>query len=282
MRTRVVVLGHDRSGDPAPSEAGVTAAPRSDVLLAAVAAEGDLARVLPGDGHVLVLSERRHARALGRQAAMLAARGDDVPIATRALPHGPLALRMLAEVVAEQDVPPAHAVAFLDAVAAQTFSAAWVPGVSGLTTPEPTLLQHLRSWLPVGAGFLVEHSPEARVRSVTAAAHGEQADGATDTGRGGVLLVGPGTAPDIAVRQAQRASGARERHAVPQDVVPGVPHERYGSARAVEFAALPDPLPRMPAVEEAPACPVCDVPVPQETCPFCHVLLAPLQLETRP
>ncbi len=209
MRTCVVVLGEQ--GEPALAQL-----PDSGVVLSSVQDEGGLASTLDGGRHVLVLTEERHTAALARQSSLLAARGDNVPLATRALPHGPLAVRLLAEYVADEDVSPALAVALLDEVAADTFSAAWVPSVARLSSPSPSLGQHLRSWLPVGAGFLIEHAPLTRVSAVSGRAAGEPRD--RPAGRA-VLFVAGDDAPDVAVRYAQRRAGTLAHRRVPDAVV---------------------------------------------------------------
>ena len=264
MRTCVVVL--DDLGGSAP-------VPGSGVVLSSVRDQGGLARTVDEGRHVLVLTEERHSGALARQSSLLAARGDNVPLATRALPHGPLAVRLLAEYVADEDVSPALAVELLDEVAKDTFSAAWVPSVARLSSPAPSLGQHLRSWLPAGSGFLIEHAPQSRVSAVGGRTAGEPRD--RPAGRAVLFLAGD-DAPDAAVRYAKRLAGTMAHRRVPEAVV--VSTGRYGATRAVQFAALPAELPE-PYLADLPACPVCEIPVPQESCPFCHIRIAPLVLE---
>lgn len=266
MRTCVVVLGEQGEPDVPPL-------PDSGVVLSSVRDEGGLARTLDEGRHVLVLTEERHTVALARQSSLLAARGDNVPLATRALPHGPLAVRLLAEYAADEDVSPALAVALLDEVATETFSAAWVSSVARLSSPAPSLGQHLRSWLPAGSGFLIEHAPRSRVSAVGGRAAGEPRE--RSAGRA-VLFVAGNDAPDAAVRYAQRLAGTLAHRRVPDAVV--VSNGRYGATRAVQFAALPAELPE-PYRTDLPSCPVCEIPVPQEACPFCHICVASPALE---
>lgn len=280
MRTCVVVLGEQGAPGPSTDTSSVHRSAftsDSEVVLTEVTDEGGLARTLDGGRHVLVLAEQRHAVALGRQSTLLAARGDDVPLAGRALPHGPLAVRLLAEYVADQDVSPAHAVALLDEVAKDTFSAAWVPSVARLSSPSPSLTQHLRSWWPFGAGFLVEHAPVAQVSAVRDRTDKKHRSASAHRPQRTVLFVAGDGAPDRAVQQAQRLAGTQGRRRVPADVI--VSADRYGGSAAVQFAALPADLPE-PPTESMPPCRVCGVPVSQDACPFCHIRTAPLVLES--
>lgn len=258
MQTRVIVL-EQRGG---LGHADATAGPGLDsgVLVLPLEDATGLSEHVTSESPVLVLAEAAHAGLLGRACGLLAA-GTDVPVASRALRHGPLAVRLLADRVAHLDLSPAQAVAALDDVASATWSGAWVPSVAGLDDPSPSLGQHLRSWLPGGHGFLIVHHPHPRVRVVRA----DAAEELVEAGLRPVLVVAGEGAPVVALEQAQRAASARSRSAVRS--LPDA-RARYGIAAAVELAALPGDLPTAPAGEGT--CGGCGLPQTTVTCPFCH------------
>jgi len=280
MRTALVVLGDRDELSPDTSPDALVVHHRVGAL---ASLPERLTQLHPAGTHVVVVGERRHACLIGRACAMIAA-VTGWPEVGRALPHGPLALRLLAEYAGSLDLPPAHVVAGLDAAAACTFSAAWLQSVAKLAAPAPTVKQHLRSLAPGGSGFLVEHAPREGVTAV-----GESSRGGGDRAAGGaerpagqveraVLAVSGTGMPDAALRQAQRLAGTREWVAVPRSE--GT-QERYGTASAIELVALPAVAPALPRADTVPLCRVCDLPVLQPTCPFCRVSTAPIPLETR-
>jgi hypothetical protein len=252
LRTQVVVLGRGprphrvagRSGEPV-------------VLHHDAADEGGLPALLDPDRHVLVLAERRDAVQLGRVCAVVGVQGDALPVVGRALPHGPFGLDLLARHVAEQSAAPASVLAWLDELAAATWSGAWLRQVGGLEDPAPRLGQHVRSWFG-GNGFLVEHAPVPRVVPVP------RGDGQRPAVRGAE------TVPAAALRRA--GEDGRLDRLVARSA--GESRRRYG-CDAVELAALPAVLPPLPAEDALPACPVCALPVPHDVCPYCRVHVAP-------
>jgi hypothetical protein len=272
VRLRVVVVGPPGTGAASSSEALFHPGDDEAGLAERVAAEAS------GDA-VLLLGEARSSGSLRRTSGLLAA-VVEVPVVTRALPLGPLALRLLATCAAEEELP-AYAVAAVDAAAADTWSAAWLPTVARLSDPAPTLRQHLRSWLPGGNGFLVEHAPRPRVRTATTATADTGApDGAAERDVLVVCGIGaPASVPTSVLRTAQRLAGSPERLVVPG---PGHLRSRYGTDDAVELAALPVARPVLPDPSQAPCCPSCGQPVPGEICPLCRVRTAPVPLESHP
>ncbi len=265
MLAHVVVIG-----DPAPTTLTPGAVRRVEV-----GDPGRLALDVPDDGlPVLLLAERRHAHVAGREAALLAQRTGVPGVARRILPHGPLALRHLADTLAAimqaDDVSAAVAVDLLDRLASATLSAAWLGSVAALVDPAPSMSQHVRSLRPGGHGFVVVHAPDEAVhpaRSVPAAV------GRT-AGPGRRVLLVSGQAPDAVVAEVARLAGTREVRAVDPETVLRV---RYGTERGAEFAALPDDVRALPAdAAQLLPCPTCGLPLPHEICPFCHTSRQPV------
>lgn len=259
MQTRVVVLvrrGPDSGPDGGPAvDAGLVLHPLDDLAA--------LPSVLGTDVPAVLLAEATHTARLGRAAGLVAAA--DGQVASRALPHGPLAIRLLGDLIAHLDLPAAHTVASLDGLALGTWSGAWLPSVARLASPSPSMGQHVRSLLPGGDGFLVEHHPRPRVRPVD-----RKSSPAGTTGTRPVLAVA-GDAPAMALDHAQLLASARARVAVPSSTQV---QARYGTSAAVELAALPAAVPELPP--DGPPCGSCGLDVPGDTCPFCHRVTTPL------
>lgn len=270
MHTGVVVLA---SGIPGPADAEGEGLP---LVHPADDAAGLPDRLDGASRHLMVLGEQRDARRIGRACSLVSATRPEVAVVARPLPHGLLAVWLLADRVARLRLPPAVAVATLDALAADTFSGAWLRSVARLESPQPSLVQHLRSWLPGGGGFLVEHAPRTSVRAAKATAPDEAPYGGSGT-RPALVVSGRG-APDQALRQAQRLAAAVAR--IETDPLPG-PQARYGTAAAVELAALPEDTPFLP-LDGSPDCPTCGLLVPQPVCPFCRRSTAPVVARSAP
>lgn len=232
---------------------------------------GGVAALASTGTHVLLLGEQRHEPLVRRTAALL--RDHGVPVAWRALPHGPAAVLLMASQVAAADVDAGTAVAFGDHLAEQTWSGAWTPSVSRLEHPSVTVGQHLGSWLPGGAGYVVTFSgPQPAVQKVG----GEVTPAEPQAPRGdlygaGVSRLKP--AARVALATVSGGGDAVELSGLAVDVV-----GRVGSPHAVELVALPatDQL-QLPASRST--CVVCSALVFTDFCPFCHV--RPLAAEPR-
>ncbi|WP_203747300.1 hypothetical protein [Cellulomonas chitinilytica] len=255
----IVVSAMVASADPLPAPPGV---PRSTVVAPADLAGPDPG-VVAGASHALLVGERRHELLVRKQAAALADRG--VAVAWRTLPHGPGALLMLASQAASASLSAGETVAFLDALAAQTWSGAWTPSVTKLEDPAPSMSQHVRSLSPGGDGFVVTLSgPAPAVRGVGPRARPDEP--AVD--RGTLYCGGLDRVPAHARTHLLAASGCTEIVDLPG--IRPREHDRLGTSRAVEAVALPGGagvyLPAMTG-----RCPACAEPVFTDFCPFCHV-----------
>lgn len=257
MSTQVAVLGRGRAWDQ-------EVAFGRHLLHHPVDDEGGLVTRLTPGAHTLVLAEQRDALVLRRICAGVAVSGDAPPVAGLALPHGPLALTVLGALATASPASPACLLTWLDGVARSVWSAAWLQTVSGVEDPSPSLGQHVRSWLPGGKGFLLEHAPVSRVTRVR--------DGRS-AAPSGPVPEGAETLPMAALSIARQRSAGQHLLAEASAA-----HPRYGTS-VVELATQPDPLPPRPQEAGLPSCPVCGIPLPREVCPYCRARVAPAAQE---
>ncbi|MBO0922991.1 hypothetical protein J1G44_00650 [Cellulomonas sp. zg-ZUI199] len=219
-------------------------------------------RLRPGDGHVLILGEKRHEALVRRHAAVLSDAG--MPVAWRVAHHGPAALVLVAGQVAAAGVDAGIACVVADQLLEQTWSGAWTPSVARLEHPPVAVGQHLRSWLPGGDGFVVTFSgPAPAARAVGRAEPAEPV-----LARGELYGAGLGRVPAAGLQDALTTSGATGTADVPALALDTA--GRTGSDGAVELVALPaDRRLELPATRGR--CDVCEALVFSDTCPFCHV-----------
>ncbi|PZR51853.1 hypothetical protein DNL40_14680 [Xylanimonas oleitrophica] len=250
------------------------------VLVSAPDDVAELVRRAPAQAeHVVLLAEQRHEREALRQAAALTDVGHHV--AVRTLPHGPAALTLIALEASTVASDPGLVPGYVEALGAHTYSGAWLPGVTGLADPSPSLWQHVRSWVPGGKGYVVTlaGSDRAAVEAVARIALSEPS-GTRPFARAELLVDRHGV-PDAARDALLRVSGALSVGVLPP--FDFTPDERFGTPRAVEAVALPQAPRRLlptPA-EAAERCGVCGVLLVGPYCPYCHVRpIRPTELAT--
>jgi hypothetical protein len=239
-----------------------------------VSEPGSILAVVPaGDEPVVVLGEERDAALVRAQASVLADRDDDRAVAARPIPHSPLAVLTLAALAAGS---PSHdegqVMAELDAAIATTLSLAWTRGVGGLAEPQPSLRQHLRSWLPWGAGFVVQHHPARGVVPVSGTARPLWPAGSEAIRH---ELWVSGDAPQRALDWAHAAGGTQTTRRVAAAVDP---KQRYGAPGAVEMCAVPTNPGALVRWVSDSSCPVCTRLTPTGTCAFCKRSSSPIAL----
>jgi hypothetical protein len=227
-----------------------------------------------GDEPTLILGEHVLEAQVRGQAAVLGDRDENRPLALRVLPHGPLAISALAWMAAEQwqDLDPGLFVHTFDIAAQFTFSATWTPTVAGFDQPEPSLAQHLRSWLP-GAAFVVLHHPEPSVLGASRLPTQLSWPGGMTAARGELLVSG-----ELPASVAERVARLAGTSTVRQVQATASARERFGSVRAVEMCAVPtQPETLIGPISEA-RCPTCQMLSPNWLCPFCKRSTAPVVL----
>jgi len=212
--------------------------------------------------HILVLGEKRHEPLVRQHAALASDAG--CPVAWRAADHGPAALLLVASQVAAAGVDAGIAVVISDRLLAQTWSGAWTPSVAKLEHPEVAVGQHLRSWLPGGAGFVVTFSgPLPEAVNVGRAAPAEPV-----LARGEIYGAGVGRIPADALKDVLTTAGATGTVDLPALALDT--RARVGVDSAVELVALPVEQ-RMDLPPAHGRCHVCAALSFSETCPFCNV-----------
>jgi len=184
------------------------------------------------------------------------------------LPGSPLAVGVVSSLVddigtTDDDALPWQLSA-LDYLREHLWSAVWMPKVSGLTHPAPSLAQHLRSWLP-GSGFLAVSSPTPSVLKAGKApiAHLEPRTGSA-------LIHSPLASPTwvvSAVTEALSPQSVSEVTTVREQV------DEYGTADVVEFIAAPLVFhaESRPTADRVVTCPACGVHHARSVCPVCRM-----------
>lgn len=167
------------------------------------------------------------------------------------------------DINADEDAMAWRLAAF-DLLRERTWSAVWLPKVGGLRDPAPSVLQHLRSWLP-NAGFLAIDGHPGTVLSARRpplSALGSRPDTA--------LLHSPADSDSWVVDAVRTALG-------PQSVSPVTTVREqidvYGTDRAIELLAIPvgfhgDSRPDPDSIHE---CGACGLRHARPACPSCRM-----------
>lgn len=260
-KLRSFVLSNARDQDMAAATGGgVSPLWPSDPLALATAAEAD------PTGHVLVVGTPNQQQTIRTLASVAVARWPELRVAWGTAPVAALALANAAGMAARVGLSAALAVRYFDTLLSRTWSGVWVRSVAGLHEPAPTLRQHLRSWLPGGAGYLVIHRPASTVVAIGSVKGAKVMRSSLPPVRE-VLLVGGDAPPGVTDRVAEMAGTGTVR-SVPTVVDAG----QYGVAQAVEYVALPAPDATISelALPSGAECPACSLPLATPACPFCH------------
>ncbi|MCL3859943.1 hypothetical protein [Actinotalea sp. K2] len=247
------------------------------VLLADPHSVEDMWTVVGADvTHLVLLGEQRHEALVRRHAALVGDRG--VAVSWVCVPHGPATVAVLALQVASCELDAGLLPLFARELERRTWSGAWLPTVARLEQPAPSLGQHLRSWMPSGAGYLATLSGEPGVVRV-----GRPVRASEPVLARSALVCAGEAIPAPALQDALELAGAHEHIELPGLSLDA--RGRFGTARAVELLALPagDVIP-YPRVETLDRCAVCGAVVPQEFCQYCHVrpVHASLELQGDP
>lgn len=245
------------AGAAGPEPVGVPLVDQADPLAIATSPE------IAAAGHAVLVAPPPLVRRARTMASHAIARWPALHVATVVGDLAAVGVVAAVRSVARAETP-GIAVAHLSALLEHSWSAAWMPTVNRLSDPAPTVAQHARSLLPGGDGYLAVHRPATvvpvrRLPAVPAPA--------PTVAR--VLLVG-GHLPAAVLDALGAVCSA-------VDVIRVEPVEsparRYGSAAAVEVAAVPaEPEALLPSA--LGSCGSCGELVAASTCPFCNTLVA--------
>jgi hypothetical protein len=191
------------------------------------------------------------------------------------LPGSPLSIGVISSLVDDLEDPQGNTLAWqlsaIDHLRAHSWSAVWLPSVAGLSTPSPSMFQHVRSWFP-GSGYLAVHSNGGAVLRANKAP-----------------ITGLGQRPDTALLHSTLAEPTWVVDAVkealgPQSVsdVATVREQidSFGSARAVEFVAIPMNFHSagVPDPARVTECAACGTVHARPACPLCGMVGNPASL----
>lgn len=152
----------------------------------------------------------------------------------------------------------------LDHLRQTTWSAVWLPRVSGLTDPTPTMFQHVRSWFP-GSGFLAMHAEGGKVLPIDKAIDqiAPRPDSALiHSPLSGSTSIVDTVAAALEPRSVSAVSTVREQV------------DAFGTAQAVELIAVPLSFhsDSRPSGESIVECPGCGQHHARSWCPFCKMV----------
>lgn len=114
---------------------------------------------------VLVVSHREHAQMAATAAGVLQGHRPDLVVGHTAALAAPVALLAALQVAREHGADAGRGAATWHALLERTWSGCVLSSVAGLDSPNPTVLQHLRSWWPPSR-FLVRLHPGPAAVSV--------------------------------------------------------------------------------------------------------------------
>jgi hypothetical protein len=231
------------------------------------AVQDAVARLGAERGAVIVVSGTADAAEVRHQLALVAVALPDVTTALEVMPGAPLGVSTAAAFAMDTSGTrdTAHQLAVLDALRDRHWSAAWLPHVNKLRAPQPSVVQHARSWLP-GAGFLAVASP----RPAVLPANKPAALARIELPQHGTLLVADHGADDWVIPSVVHALAPATRIDTEswRDA-----RDTYGVARAAEFVVVPAELDGLDRHEpdQVTECVSCGRRHPRQVCPFCRM-----------
>lgn len=231
-----------------------------------------------GGDTIIVTCRQGDADEVRRQLTFTGIRYPGLRTCFEPLPGSPLAVGVVSSLVddigSNDDALPWQLSA-LDHLREHLWSAVWMPKVSGLCDPSPSLAQHVRSWFP-GSGFLAVSAPIPAVL---------KAGKAPITGLvpipDSALIHSPLSSPTWVVPAITTALSPQSvsEVATVRDQV-----DEYGSADVIELIAAPVAFhsDSRPPAGSIVTCPACDTRHARTTCPVCQMSTAPDESVAQP
>ncbi|WP_157073342.1 hypothetical protein, partial [Kribbia dieselivorans] len=215
---------------------------------------------LPGTHVFLVARPARHAL-LHQTSSLLSALRPEVAVVRFPTTAATVTAAAVATTIAPLGLDPNAAATLLEQALAGAHSGAWVPKVTGLEFPQPSVGQHLGGMFS-REGFVAALTPTPAVTRPAGIAPAPLGDH--------VLLSGPDLPPAV-LHTLQQAYRVGQHVTVPAI---GVGREEYG-ANGVEFVLLP-PAARLHPGPALGACRECGLPLyGTPRCPTCRVMHQP-------
>jgi hypothetical protein len=234
------------------------------------AVETMLAGFMHGGDSLIVTCSIGHAEEVRTLLTYASVRTPGFRAALEPLPGSPLAVGVVSSLADDLDDPAGDTLAWqisaLDYLRARIWSAVWLPSVSGLTTPPPSILQHLRSWVP-GSGFLAVHGNGApKSGKVLTARHAP--------------ITGLEPRPDVALLHSTlqhpswivpAVATALESLSVSDVSTVREQVDTYGTAHAVELLGVPASfhVDTKPDPRSITTCTACGTRHARRACPLC-------------
>lgn len=268
MALYVAIMGEERSPAAPVVAPWGTAAPHSWQDAATLATDPDV--LAEGVRQVLVLCPARGAGQARIAASTIASARPETSVRVDPLPVSLGVLARAVELVAEAPPGANRCRAALAATLDRMVWGAWLPSVTRLEAPPPTMTQHLQSMLSRGAGFLAVHGDPGWVARLPL----DQVEPARRLARRPGEASEPeatayGELPEPAI-ETLFAMGLAGRPARREPL--GDALSVWGRADACEFVISP-----AAAVDPGPptgGCPTCLEPTWADFCPFCRVASA--------
>jgi hypothetical protein len=225
----------------------------------------------PGTRQVLVLAPPAAYRASNASAATIAAQRPDIQVRVEQRPVSIGVLVRALERVPANVTSPTVVHAALGAALSTTTWGAWLPSVTKLEEPAPTMRQHLSSWFG-GEGFLAVRGEPGWVGKLPIErwepGHRLPRPPSSGGGPEEYSCAAAGELPEPAIAALfQMGLASRPQRRDPFGDAAAV----WGSDKAVEFVITPGGAPDLG--QPSGACKVCAEPVWGTTCPFCRIVL---------
>lgn len=218
-----------------------------------------------GVKRVVFVGRQTHKAAMDVAANLLTGRLPSLQVSTSTWRTTTLSLAALSAQVHEAAGSAYEAVAQMEQLVPATWSAVWMPSVSGLNEPRPSFGQHLRSILPGESSYLAVLTPKMQVAPLSASGGAPVLPGST-------LIMGG------QLRESDRDALVVQPGVSHSVVLPAVEDvkSQYGSSEAVELVWMQAASVVQPG-RPAGWCEVCRSPVWGEFCPFCRVVVVHYQ-----
>jgi hypothetical protein len=232
------------------------------------AVESAIKSLASSDGQLIVTCAQDDYEKIRRIVTHAQIRIPHTRVAIETIPGTPLAITVVSSLADEISEPgilqTAWQLAALDFLRANLWSAVWLPSVAKLRSPQPSMLQHVKSWLP-NSGFVATLSPAPGITNASRARLSNLAPLP-----GYALINSPSEAPEWVVPAVAKELGSLSSSEVMpiRDSI-----DSFGTKSAVEFIAVPADFRdrSRPAPELITECPGCGVHHSRKSCPFCKM-----------